>query len=252
MSRIPNLFLAGFQKCATSSLFRSLTAHPEIAGPTRVTGIGSELCPKEVHYFNLKFAEDLSEYASYYNGADTKYLLDGTPNYLCSSKAMERLVSTIENPLFLVSLRNPILRIFSAWNHWLQLSELERWPIPCPTGTLIDNVKAELEVIDMQDPKEGFLSIGLYAIHISRAINLIGRERFHFTFVEWLEVDYQKEMQRMFHFLDLPSYVVPSYREHVRPYEKNIQDEELVLMLRDFYCGEADRLFNLIGIRPHW
>lgn len=252
MERLPNLFLAGFQKSATTSLFQSLVAHPEIAGPSRCTGIGSEIFPKEIHFFNLHFDRGLADYASFYEGVEGKYLIDGSPNYLCSSKSMMRLRDLIDEPTFIVSLRDPIDRIYSAWNHWQQLPPESRWAIPCPSGGLRENVAAEIARLDPDNPLDGFVGTGFYAAHIARALTLFPKERFFFTFSEWLVDGYQSEIQRAFRFLGLSPRVAPVSRAHVRNSAAVARETELVNLLHEVYREDGEKLRDLLGVELPW
>lgn len=252
MEGLPNLFLAGFQKCATTSLFKSLVEHPEISGPICFTGIGSEALPKEIHFFNLHYGQGTSAYSRYYEGAKEKYLIDGSPNYLCLPRAMARLRDLIDSPTFIVSLRNPIDRVFSAWNHWQQLSPKEQWAIPFPGEGLYENVKAELARLDPESPLDGFVGTGFYATHISRALTLFPRERFFFTFAEWLQDGYQSEIQRLFSFLGLAPKAVAANRLHVRNSDAVIREEKILELLHEVYRADSAKLGDLLGVELPW
>ncbi len=252
MGRLPNLFLAGFQKCATTSLFQSLVLHPDISGPTRATGIGSTIVPKEVQFFNLNFPRALEEYEAYFDGAQSRYLIDGSPNYLCRGDVLAKLHEAIAAPRFIVSLRDPVSRLFSAWNHWQQLPKHERWAILRPGGSLRENIEAELSWLNPLDPVDGLVGTGLYGVHLERALSLFSRDQFHVTTAEWLEDAYHGEIQRIFRFLELPERPVRSFRAHSRRSAEQERDPRLERFLRDFYREDHDRLRNLLAAEIPW
>lgn len=250
--RLPNVFIAGFQKCATTSIFESIITHPEIAGPSRSTGVGSDAIPKEVHFFNLRFHLGLDWYGGLYENSAEHHLVDGSPIYLCAAETLQRLAETVEEPLFVVSMRDPVARVMSAWNHWTQLGEEERWLIPNPEGSLLENLEAEWKWLDPRNPGDGFLGTGLYAAHLARAFEFFPREYFHFTFLEWLEDAYQSEIQRIFQFLHVPARSAPVLRSHSRERRTGFFDEELLLHLQSFYREDRACLSEILGFDPPW
>jgi len=105
---LSNLIIPGVQKAATSSLHHYLTQHPAIAGG-RV---------KEAHFFDLdsKFSQGEKWYKQQFPHT-SRYVLDATPNYLYEKHIPIRIKETLGNNVrFIIVLRDPVSRCFSAWN----------------------------------------------------------------------------------------------------------------------------------------
>lgn len=102
--RMPNLFILGAPKCATSALFIYLAQHPDIF-----------MGRKEMHYFgrDLVFANKermtLEHYLSHYDEASTeRYRGDGAIWYLFSKHAAEEIAAASPQARYLVLVRNPV------------------------------------------------------------------------------------------------------------------------------------------------
>src|SRR5206468_11965479 len=112
--RTPNLIVVGVPKAGTGSLFAYLSQHPDI-------------CPgdeKEIGYFNyfnpLRHSGEpppLKEYAKHFAGCgDQRYRFEATPTYSYGGtpviEAMKRLLAS---PKIVLTLRNPVDRLWSAY-----------------------------------------------------------------------------------------------------------------------------------------
>ena len=115
-----NTFIIGAQKCGTTSLHEALCSHSRcIEAPFK----------KELHFWsNGPGPNLLAEYESQFPFLSAKFrLLDSTPNYLFETSVISRIHRYNPNAKFIVLLRNPIKRAFSAWSmyhHAFQKREL--------------------------------------------------------------------------------------------------------------------------------
>lgn len=250
MGRVPNLFIPGFQKCATSSLFVSLTRHPEITGPAIGGTLDPVTFPKEVHFFDNHFDRGIDFYSSLFD-EKCLYALDATPNYFANHKAFSRLVQLVPDPKLVIGLRDPVDRLVSAWNHLGQLSESDKWPIPVPGGTLEENIEAEIMEHSNREPGGGLFGMGCYGSHIEFGIQLVGRDRFCFTFSEWLEKSFYREISRIHRFLQLKEISFGKERAHVRE-KTTLIDDETIIWLRELYRDECLKLEEILRIQLPW
>jgi len=110
-ARLPNLFIIGFAKCGTTSLFRYLAAHPDFCG--------SQV--KEPHYFDQRnfdpTAYDLEEYSEFYRHcADQRFLFEASVSYVYGGRAFATyLQERFERPRIIVMLREPADRVYSFY-----------------------------------------------------------------------------------------------------------------------------------------
>lgn len=120
---LPNWIIAGAPKAATSSLFRWLVDHPEVAGSLE----------KETYYFadagthmfrsDRNFASNgLAGYQSLFEepGPSTKVILESTPSYLYSETALRELPDLPSQPSFIFVLREPVAQLRSLFAYFQQ------------------------------------------------------------------------------------------------------------------------------------
>lgn len=124
MSIIPNLYIPGAAKSATSYLFSALGKSPDIFTPAI----------KEMHYMASEFIQfpldikdpfksyeqyiifDFDKYIDHYRDAiDFKYTLDCSPTYLFYPDSAKKIKSLSPNAKIIISLRNPVDRAFSQY-----------------------------------------------------------------------------------------------------------------------------------------
>jgi hypothetical protein len=99
-------FIAGFQKCASTWLHRSLQAHPGVFLPSE----------HMVHFFDIHFEQGLSWYESFFDQAAPGQVVgEATVTYARSEVAMTRIARYNPDARVVLILRNPIDR---AWSHY--------------------------------------------------------------------------------------------------------------------------------------
>ncbi len=109
---LPNLLIAGVPKGGTSSLFRYLAQHPDIC-PASV---------KEIAFFNPLRREggtlpSLDTYRKHFAHCEgEEYAMEATPSYCYGGPRMiEAIKQTLARPRVIISLRNPVDRLWSAY-----------------------------------------------------------------------------------------------------------------------------------------
>lgn len=125
----PNLFVAGFPKCGTTTLCHYLGSHPDVF-----------LCnPKEPHYFSigapgLRFSSpgalsdlaglpcDIDAYETLYAGRKEQWLCDGSTTYVLSPGAPAAIRKYNPEARIIIMIRNPVDRAFSAYSHMRKLN----------------------------------------------------------------------------------------------------------------------------------
>lgn len=106
---LPNLVVAGVAKAGTTSLFRYLTQHPDVAGSS----------VKEPRYFTaVRYGEPLAPLAEYSrlfaDGAEQRWRMEATPGYFPGGKAVAAAVDEVLPGCRVVVLfRDPVQRCWS-------------------------------------------------------------------------------------------------------------------------------------------
>lgn len=114
----PSLLIIGTQKAATSTLFQVFTQHPNIVAPAR----------KELSYFNdgtIPYGQE-TMYRQYLPTKlktwNRKITFEATPDYLMNPQCPVRIRAFRRDIKLIAILREPISRVFSAWNMYSQMS----------------------------------------------------------------------------------------------------------------------------------
>jgi hypothetical protein len=79
--------------------------------------------------------------------------LDATPQYLVSLNKHKSMAKAFPDARIVISLRNPVDRAYSQYNHYMQmLPKTEDWDWQAPGGSFADNVYPELDAHDATTP----------------------------------------------------------------------------------------------------
>lgn len=117
MHRLPNFFIIGAMKAATSSLHDQLAA---------IDGVFMS-DPKELYFFSDDpvYSQGLDWYTEHFREADeTDIVGESTTHYAklpTYPKTIDRLADAVEDPRFIYVMRHPIDRLVSQYTHmWLE------------------------------------------------------------------------------------------------------------------------------------
>src|SRR5919107_198212 len=121
--RLPNLLVVGVPKAGTGSLFAYLSQHPDI-------------CPadeKEVGYFNhfnprrhTGPVPPLADYRRHFAHCNGEcYAFEATPTYSYGGRpVIDAIRATLDRPRIILTLRNPVDRLWSAYTFQRELGNL--------------------------------------------------------------------------------------------------------------------------------
>jgi hypothetical protein len=113
LRRLPDALVIGAQRCGTSSLYRYLGRHPDVAPSLR----------KEVEYFSRRFDRGERWYRAHFalaNGS-RRLAFEATPDYLFHPLAAERAAAVVPEARLVVMLRDPVDRAWSHYHHMVAL-----------------------------------------------------------------------------------------------------------------------------------
>jgi len=174
MERWPNFFIVGAPKAGTTSLYAYLKDIP-----------GIYMSPvKEPKFFNESYINpglpekkrlDKKKYLSLFNGVeDEKFLGDASPSYLVDPKTPERIHNVSPDAKILISLRDPVERLFSSYLMLIRNGKYKR-----PFREEIENsIKNRPTWVDR----------GTYFERVKRFLDVFGSEQVKiFIFEEWIK-----------------------------------------------------------------
>lgn len=222
------LFLIGAAKSGTTTVARSLAAHPEI--------LLSD--PKEPYFFELFYEKGLRHYwdacfADRWSGQPV--VVDGRHRNQYLPFVPGRIAASAPNPLFVSILREPVERAHSHWWHWRS-----RGVEPLGFGDAVrEDWKRREAGIDFGGddgpqlwarnyPEEGpnyngleallwrtYVDTGFYAEQLTRYVETFGRDRLLVVFTDELRDDPAATFRRISEFVGVAPLVAVEQESRV-------------------------------------
>jgi hypothetical protein len=228
--------IGGTQKGGTSALDSFLRQHPEICMPTT---------RKELHFFDREDENrDYKEYhANFKPKPQHRVIGEASPIYIYWETAPYRIWKYNPKMKWILALRNPVERAFSAWNMETKRGKdkltfadaIEREPERCR------------EALPLQHRVYSYVDRGFYAQQVRRLFNIFGKENVLVLLSEELRYEHQKTLRSVFEFLGVDSSFVPP-EASVFEQEYSIQiDNQLRSRLIDMFYFDVKELEKLIG-----
>ncbi len=183
---IPNFFLVGCQKTASTWLHRCFQEHPEIYVPDS----------DSIHFFTINYYKGIEWYKKFYQDySGQKVVGDTTSSYIRDYDAPERIASFNPDAKILISLRNPIERAFSHFWH--------------------EKAKGKIafefdEVLQNYDLYQNYIVSGFYSQHIKRYLTFFPEDKIFITLFEELKENPDRFITRIFEFLEVDTNFKPS------------------------------------------
>lgn len=198
---VPNFFVVGAQKTATTSLHHYLCHHPEIFLPS----------VKETHFFVMDERYDrgvdhyLQTYFSDWKGQPLVGEVD--PDYMYFEEALERMANAfdLEDVRFIFLFRNPVDR---AYSHYLMTRRRGHEDLSFTDAILCERERLS----DGWFAREhySYFSRGLYFRQVSRFLERVEHSQMLFLLTEDLEKDPLATLRQIFVFLGVDDDYVPS------------------------------------------
>lgn len=241
--KLPDFIVCGFQKCATSALSRTLDMHPQISIARNNHELKKNSNGKEFDFFkpnlpNSTYYEGLNWYKSHFKQDDNLWA-EVSPNYSDNVQTVVKCMKLhLHNKKFVFSIRNPIYRTYSAYNHFMQLFrekniKYDGWD---HTRSFIYNVKTHPTVFTRN-----------YNHILKIYENEFGKENiFIFCQERLASDDYQTEYNKFFKFLKVDSVQIDNMVVHKRKYDRQITNEEIDF-LKNLYKDQVKYLFDNLG-----
>ena len=228
--------IGGTQKGGTSALDSFLRKHPEICMPST---------RKELHFFDRE--EENRDYKAYHANFEPKpqhrVIGEASPIYMYWETAPSRIWNYNPKMKWILALRNPVERAFSAWN-----METKRGKEKLPFAEAIEKEAERCrEALPLQHRVYSYVDRGFYAYQVRRLFNFFGRESVLFLLSEELRNEHQKTLRCVFDFLGVDSsFVPPEASVFEQEYSDKI-DNQMRARLIDLFQPDIKELEGLIG-----
>jgi hypothetical protein len=233
--------IGGTQKGGTSALDSFLRQHPEICMPTT---------RKELHFFDReeeKSEPDWRRYNAYHANfkpqPQHRVIGEASPIYMYWETAPDRIWRYNPKMKWILALRNPVERAFSAWN-----METKRGKEILSFAEAIDkDAERCREALPLQHRVYSYVDRGFYAQQVRRLFNIFGKENVLVLLSEELRNEHHKTLRCVFEFLGVDSsFVPPEASVFEQEYSDKI-DNQLRSRLIDIFQSDIKELEKLIG-----
>ncbi|MBR7743684.1 sulfotransferase [Phycicoccus sp. BSK3Z-2] len=247
----PDFLVVGAQRAGTTSLFRTLSEHPDIARPTASKGIG---------YFDLNHHRGRRWYLGHFPlrlGRAGQSTFESSGYYAFHPLAAARIAEDLPDVKVILVVRNPVDRAHSAHRHELARG-FETLQFEEALEAEESRLDGEVERI-LEDPRyesfshrhHAYLGRGRYAEQVERLVRELGRERVHVVDADRMFVDPEAELTGLFAWLGLAGWLPDGFRrENARP--RAAMDVDLRARLERYFEPSDRALAAHLGRPPSW
>lgn len=255
----PSFVIIGGQRCGTTSLYRYLAQHPQVA---------PVILDKGAHYFSTHHDRGLAWYRGHFvTDAYRRYLerrLDrpvitgeASPYYLYHPLAPGRMHELLPDVKLIVMLRDPVKRAFSSHRHMIErgldtLSFEEAIEAePARLAGERERLMSDPSYYSFDHQHHAYLTRGLYADHLAVWRALYDPERMLVVQSEAFFRSTDEEYRRVTRFLGLDDHSLSRYEAH-NPTQKTRLQPETRERLVEYFREPNERLYEMLGRRFDW
>jgi hypothetical protein len=246
---LPDAIIIGAQKSGTTSLFRYLEQHVQIAG--------SE--PKEVHYFDNHYDLGTLWYRSHFPYKTDSILLESSPYYLCYPHAAKRIYDLLPNVKLIAILRNPTDRAISHYFHQVRAGA-EKLPIleaftkeEDRIQSLWEKILADESYTDSTHQRFSYKQRGIYIEQLNRYWKYFDPENLLVLNSDNFFADPQKTLTNVFDFLEVkPNVETIDFKTHTKGSNKEEVPAEVYDYLNEFFKPYNEQLYQHLGEDFSW
>ena len=220
--KMPDFLYIGAPKCASTWIFQTLKAHPQIYVPPA----------KDIFFFDRQYHRGIEWYQSFFASVGAEHCCSGelSTSYLYSESAAGRIRETLPCAKLMACVRNPIAR---AWSAYLFKKR---------NGMTAFDFQATLA----DDPK--IMEWGLYSKYLAHYRELFGEERFRVFVYDDLQQNPVQFRQSLYFFLGVnPAFENPITQRKVLPASRPRSAAVAALAKRGARLARSLGLANLVG-----
>jgi hypothetical protein len=257
---LPGFLIVGAQRCGTTSLSRTLSQHPAVAGAAM---------HKEVHYFDTGYSRGIAWYRSHFplpmlarwatgSPGVPPMAFESSPYYMFHPLAAERIHRDLPGVKLLVLLRDPVERTHSAHAHevahgyetepYERALELEETRLRGEAERIV----AEPGYNSFSHQHHSYRARGEYAEQLERLEKFFGRERIHVIDSGDFFADPEPVYRQVLDFLGLPRGPEPDFRRRNAQPRSAPMAGSIRAALEEHYRPHDERLARWLGREPSW
>lgn len=246
--KYPDFLIIGAPKTGTTSLWAHLKQHPEIEMSPNFTPLDiSDKQVKEVNFFNNcqyhRKKKNINWYRKLFN-VNNKMQGEATVLYIHFPQIIHGYMPYIKA---IYSLRNPIYRAFSAYNHAIQAPMHLRKQWLCePNGTFKENILTALEMGGFAARQ---LGAGLYIKHIKKWLEYFSKNQLLILIAEQMQKDMPGTYEKICNFLNVSHYNFKFQMDINKQNYEQLIDKEAISLLTEYYKKSNEELYDFLGYR---
>jgi hypothetical protein len=198
--RLPNFFLIGAPKCGTTALWEYLSTHPAVFLPRA----------KEPHFFNFDhtyhWVAGRDAYVRLFAGApaSANIIGEGSVWYLYSKAAVPEILKAVDDPRFVVMIRNPV-DMFPSLHEQLIVSGREELTDPEAAWAAQERRRSGIDVPAhcMEPLHLQYRDVCSLGTQLERVLAVAPRQRVHWILFDDFAKDPRAEYRNVLAFLGL-------------------------------------------------
>jgi hypothetical protein len=256
---LPSFLIVGAQRCGTTSMYKTLTGHPNIL---------PAVLHKGAHYFDTGYANGPAWYRGHFpfrtkatavERATGHRAITGesSPYYMFHPLAAQRIAADLPDAKLIVLLRDPVERAYSAHTHE-QARGFEPEPFERALELEESRIAGEEEKLiaspayrSYHHQHNAYLTRGHYVDYLERVEKVVGRERMFVIDSGDLFTEAEPIFDGLVGFLDLPAWRPASFGKHnARP--RMDMSGALRARLDEHFAPYDERLATWLGRMPSW
>lgn len=230
----PHFLIIGAQKAGTMAAVANLNKHSDIH------------VLSEIHYFDLGWHQrSISSYRNLFKVTNKTVLGEKTPELIYVDECATR-IREVCNPdiKFILYLRDPIKRAYSAWNMNRSKNREEAAFDECVARNM-DNLN---EYRSYGTAEFHYVQRGFYYEQIERFLEIFpNRNNLLIVIAEQMKKNPEKEYNRMFDFLGVKQEKMDFEDDHIGNYNATMSSA-MSEKLRKLYKPHNEKLFEFLGI----
>ena len=260
-SPMPNVFILGPPKTATTSLAFWMNQHHDVIVSN----------PKETLFFEFEYYKGpdyyASEYFRHYN--NQKIICDARPMNIVVKYVAERIFETCDNPKFIIVLRDPFERMYSDWYNWSSMRPGRAHKIFSDgidynlSNFNLNKFELEGDYVPFCDKKGGsyiptYIESSLYWNMISNYLDFFDKDDFIFLNFDDLISDTVSQMSSLFSKLSISDFKIYDKTERnmsIKKHETKNGGDVVSIMNKDTFLKIngifKDDVLKLMGHFKH-
>lgn len=258
MRALPDFIVIGGQKCGSTSLYKYLVEHTNIA-PASTKGAS---------YFAHNFAKGQSWYRSHFPTYLAKYVGqlykgkimagESSPYYIYHPMAPQRISQILPNVKLIALLRNPIDRAYSHYNHEVRNGDetlsfkeaIEKEPERLQGE--MERIVEDVNYYGYNHRHFSYLSRGRYIDQLEAWTAYFPKEQILVLTSENFFKDTPSVLNQIAEFLNLPpAWELNEFKKYNKhPYSK--MDPSMRAYLRDYFRPHNQRLYEFLDMDLGW